>query len=169
MSLQIRPWTESDLPAVREITWETWVVTYGPFIPQEDLRTYFDEHYALEALSEFLKAPVNGGFLALADDTPAGYLRTHWEEREGRFYVSSLYVLPSYQGQGLGGKLMVAAEGQAKERGAEAVWLGVMEENRSALQWYRRLGFSFVEEAPFQMGNSSVNHFIGFKKIVSGP
>jgi ribosomal protein S18 acetylase RimI-like enzyme len=161
----IREWTDEDLSAIRNICWETWVATYATFVPVADLRSYFDREYAIEALREFLRSAANRGLLALVADVPAAFIRTHWEEKESRFYVSSLYVLPEHQGHGLGGLLMAAAEQQAVKRDADAIWLGVMEQNVRTLEWYRKQGFVFVEEAPFVMGNSTVNHFIGFKKI----
>jgi hypothetical protein len=33
------------------------------------------------------------------------------------------------------------------------------------IAWYRSLGFSFVEEAPFTMGKATVRHLIGFKLL----
>lgn len=161
----IREWREADLPAVRHITWETWMATYASFVPPADLRSYFDAHYNERALSALIADAINGGFLAEADGVPAGFVRTHWEEKEKRFYVSSLYVLPRFQGQGIGGKLMAVSEQKALERGVSAVWLGVMEQNVRTLDWYRRTGFTFVEEAPFKMGKTTINHFIGFKNL----
>jgi ribosomal protein S18 acetylase RimI-like enzyme len=161
----IREWTQADIPAVRHITWETWIATYAAFVPGEDLRAYFDAHYTEEALAALMTDPANGGFLATAGAVPAGFVRTHWEEKEERFYVSSLYVLPQFQGKGIGGELMAASEQKALARGVQAVWLGVMEQNVRTLEWYRKTGFTFVEEAPFTMGNSTINHLIGFKQI----
>jgi ribosomal protein S18 acetylase RimI-like enzyme len=80
-----------------------------------------------------------------------------------------VYVLPSYQGQGIGGKLMRAAEERALAAGMKELWLGVMVQNTAALEWYRRNGFSFVEEAPFTMGKTTVNHLIGFRAIAGMP
>jgi ribosomal protein S18 acetylase RimI-like enzyme len=163
--VRIREWTKADIPAVRHITWETWIATYAAFVPTEDLRAYFDGHYTEEALAALMEDPANGGFVAAVDAVPAGFVRTHWEEKEERFYVSSLYVLPQFQGKGIGGGLMAASEQKALARGAEAVWLGVMEQNVRTLAWYRKTGFTFVEEAPFTMGLSTINHLIGFKRI----
>ncbi len=163
--VEIRAWTRGDIPAVRRITWETWLATYAAFVPTKDLRAYFDKHYTEEALSALMADPSNGGFVASVEGAPAGFVRTHWEEKEQRFYVSSLYVLPAFQGKGIGGRLMAASEEKARARGAEEIWLGVMEQNERTLEWYRRTGFTFVEEAPFTMGDSTINHLIGFKHI----
>ncbi len=161
----IREWTGSDVPAIRHITWETWIATYASFVPVEDLRAYFDVHYSEEALAALMVDSSNGGFLATVSGIPAGFVRTHWEAQEGRFYVSSLYVLPAFQGKGIGSELMTASERKALALGVQTVWLGVMEQNIRTLEWYRRTGFTFVEEAPFTMGKSTINHLIGWKQI----
>jgi ribosomal protein S18 acetylase RimI-like enzyme len=163
----IRAWAREDIPAVRTIAWETWLATYAAFVPTKDLRAYFDRHYTEEALAALMADPSNGGFLAAVEGSPAGFVRTHWEEKEKRFYVSSLYVLPAFQGMGIGARLMAASEGKARAAGRGEVWLGVMEQNVRTLEWYRRTGFTFVEEAPFTMGDSTVNHLIGFKHIAA--
>jgi ribosomal protein S18 acetylase RimI-like enzyme len=164
---QIRPWVEGDLPAVRRITWTTWLAAYGSFIPEGDLRTYCDEHYSEEALRRWMADPDNVGYLAVRDGIPAGYVRTRRERAADRFTVSSLYVLPEAQGEGLGGLLMAESERRAIALGADRIWLGVMEQNVRTLAWYRKQGFQFVEQAPFRMGKTSVNHLIGFKLIPS--
>ncbi|MBP1678989.1 MAG: Histone acetyltransferase HPA2-like protein, partial [Bacteroidetes bacterium] len=76
-------------------------------------------------------------------------------------------VRPRYQGAGIGGRLLEHAEREARERGADALWLGVMVKNTRALEWYKRIGFMFVEEAPFVMGASSADHLIGFRPLTS--
>ena len=171
MTTRIRNWREADLEMVRTITWETWVAAYSSFIPVEDLRTYFDAAYSTPALRELLARPNVNGFVAeIGEETVVGYLKTHLEKDEGRFYVSSVYVLPSYQGMGIGGALMRAAEQKATDAGMREIWLGVMVQNTPALEWYRRNGFTFVEEAPFTMGRTTVNHLIGFRRLVeAGP
>jgi ribosomal protein S18 acetylase RimI-like enzyme len=145
------------------------LTAYASFIPERDLKTYFDEHYAVEALTRWMEDPENRGFLAWIGDSSAGYVRTHRDPERGRFYVSSLYVLPEAQGIGIGGLLMSVAEKRARLLGAERIWLGVMEQNVRTLAWYRKQGFQFEEEAPFAMGETTVNHLIGYKIIYTEP
>ena len=165
MSTVIRQWTIEDLPSVRRVTWDTWLDAYSSFIPESDLRHYFDTHYTLDVLTQLFHTPLMNGFVAEVDGSVVGYVKTKFNKEENRFYVSSLYILPGRQGMGLGGKLMAAAEELAKTLGADTVWLGVMTQNTSALDWYKRHGFTFVEEAPFTMGQTTVVHLIGFRKI----
>jgi diamine N-acetyltransferase len=167
--MTIRQWTNEDLAAVRQITWETWVATYSSFIPMEDLRGYCDEHYSIEALAQLMAAPSFRGLLAIEDGVPAGYAKVKYAGEEKRCYLSSLYILPAFQGRGIGGRLLAAGEEVAAGFGVAEIWLGVMVQNTSALAWYRKIGFQFVEEAPFTMGKTTVNHLIGYRPLSPRP
>ena len=105
------------------------------------------------------------GFIAEMDGQVAGYARLIFNRDENRLYVSSLYFLPEFEGWGMGGRLLEAAEGYATEKGLDELWIGVMVKNRRALDFYRKVGFQFVREEPFTMGQTSVSHLIGYKRI----
>ena len=92
--------------------------------------------------------------------------RTHFHKKENRFYLASLYLLPAFQGKGIGGRLLQAAEERAGAYGLTELWVGVMVQNEAAGRWYERKGFHFVREEPFRMGGTTVPHKIGYKMIV---
>lgn len=167
MQVRIRPWERDDLPAVQRVTWESWLATYSAFIPQNDLQAYFETHYNMAALAALFNSLEVNGWVADVDKTIAGYLKTQRNDNEKRFYVSSVYVLPAYQGKGIGMKLLRAAETCALANHFADVWLGVMAQNANALAWYKKIGFQFVEAAPFSMGQTTVNHLIGYKRCDS--
>ncbi len=165
MAIVIRSWQKSDLASVRRITWESWISTYLSFIPESDLKSYFDIHYTEESLLSMFDDPSMHGFIAEMDGQVAGYARLFFNRDENRLYVSSLYFLPDFQGQGMGSRLLEAAEGYAREKGLDELWIGVMVKNRRALDFYRKVGFQFVREEPFTMGKTTVSHLIGYKRI----
>jgi diamine N-acetyltransferase len=164
MQVIIRPWQRDDLSAVQSVTWETWLATYSAFIPPDDLQTYFTAHYNLAALAELFNSREVNGWVAEVEKAVAGYLKTQRNDEQKRFYVSSVYVLPAYQSKGIGMKLLRAAEALATSCHFDKVWLGVMVQNVNALAWYKKIGFQFIEEAPFIMGKATVNHLIGYKR-----
>jgi diamine N-acetyltransferase len=166
-AVTVREWMRGDLPAVRRITWETWLATYASFIPIEDMQTYFDGHYTPEDLNRLFESPNVRCAVAECDGAVVGFGRTQFNSQENRLYLSSLYVLPSFQGMGIGMMLVGEAESIARSRQLEEIWLGVMVENADALAWYRKIGFIFEREEPFIMGGTTVNHLIGFKKIAA--
>jgi diamine N-acetyltransferase len=161
----IVPWVEADLPSLQRIAWETWKATYGGFIPEEDMRAYHDEHYALPALQALMQRPSARGFIVRSGEKPVGYMVMALDRERGRCSISSLYILPAFQGAGAGSLLMEEARGIARAEGFDRIWLGVMEKNGAAIGWYERRGFRFPEQAPFQMGFTTVNHLIGFLNI----
>jgi GNAT superfamily N-acetyltransferase len=56
--------------------------------------------------------------------------------------LDELYVAPSHRGQGLGGRLLAAAEALVRERGAELLEVNVDGEDVDARRFYERHGYS---------------------------
>jgi GNAT superfamily N-acetyltransferase len=165
MGIVIRPWQKGDLEALRKITWQSWISTYSSFIPESDLTSYFDLHYTKASFLSMFDDPFMQGFVAETGGRIAGYLRLFLNRDENRLYVPSLYLLPEFQGQEIGKRLLDAAEGYATEKHLDELWIGVMVKNRQALVFYRKIGFQFVREEPFTMGKTTINHLIGYKKL----
>jgi len=165
MEILIRPWQKGDFPAVRRILWESWMAAYRTFIPGEDLRTYFEATYQIDSLARLYDSPHIDGFIGEADGEAAGYARTQFHKNENRLYLASLYLLPAFQGKGIGGSLLRAAQEKALAWGLTEIWVGVMVQNEAARGFYERRGFRFVREEPFRMGRTTVPHLIGVKAI----
>ena len=163
--MKIREWAAADVETIRRLTWTTWIDAYGSFIPEVDLKQYFDSVYSVEELSQLLGSPHFRGLLAEVNGVAAGYAKVRYAPEERRCYVSSLYILPEFQGMGVGKVLLEEAERCALAFGVKEIWLGVMVQNTRALEWYLRKGFVFVEEQPFTMGSTSVPHRIGYRPI----
>lgn len=163
--LNIRSWRDEDLEKIRMILRETWISTYSEYIPESDLHDYLDAHYSLKMLREIVASRDMYGFVAEVEEILAGCARCTHARNEARFYLTSLYVLPRFQQRGIGARLLNEAERQAIACGCDRIWLGVMHENIIAFEWYKRIGFTFVENAPFIMGRTTVNHAIGFRRI----
>jgi ribosomal protein S18 acetylase RimI-like enzyme len=160
----IRSWTKKDFPIVKNILLTTWENTYT-FIPEEDILSHFEKYYSDDRLIEILNDPFSKGIIAEVNFIPAGWLKLFEDHVNKKFYVSSLYVLPEYQGFGIGKKLLDEAYRISKEKHYNKVWLGVMKQNVTSFEWYKNLGFIFDEEEPFQMGSTEVMHLIGYKII----
>jgi len=130
------------------------------------LNSYLNETYNDEKLNQLLNNADTKIFIAEVDSKQAGIMRVSENKTEKRFYLNSLYVLPEFQGFGVGRELSVLAENIALALQYDKIWLGVMEQNIKAIEWYSKNGFVFPESEPFQMGNTVINHFIGYKIIV---
>jgi len=165
MEILIRPWKKEDFPAVRRILWESWLAAYSSFIPEADLRAYLEATYQIASLARLYDSAFIHGFISEADGQAVGFARTQFHREENRLYLASLYLLPAFQGKGIGGRLLRTAEEKAVAHGLDELWVGVMDQNETALRWYLRKGFCFVKKEPFRMGGSTVPHRIGYKTV----
>lgn len=71
---------------------------------------------------------------------PIGFLWIHWLELD-QAEIEPLGILPAYQGGGLGRSLLLAGLEQIAQGGATQVSVGVWQENKAAIRFYKRLGF----------------------------
>jgi ribosomal protein S18 acetylase RimI-like enzyme len=70
----------------------------------------------------------------------------------GQVELARVYLEPALIGRGLGAALMEAALARALAGGGETVWLTVWSENRRAISFYERTGFTTVGAHPFEIG-----------------
>ena len=155
----------NNVAAIQKILWETWLATYAEIIPKTDLEVYFGAHYSAMELSALLLKDEVVAYLAHVQDQAAGTMITRDDREAQRLYVSSLYVLPGFQGHGIGTRLLEMAETVAASAGRDHLWLGVMVQNVRSVHWYERIGFRFEEHLPFMMGQTTVEHLIGSRRI----
>ncbi len=80
--------------------------------------------------------------IIVLDDQDIGVMST--EKRENEIFLSSIYILPEYQGQGIGTQLLKSLLAEAFGEGLP-VTLRVLKVN-PARRLYERLGFSVIRE-----------------------
>jgi ribosomal protein S18 acetylase RimI-like enzyme len=162
MRISYRRWEIGDASSIRHVLHDTWLDAYKNIVPKEDLLAYLDDHYSIDAIRKSMENEHIVGFVSDVDGEVVGCERTFFHQEENRLYVHQLYVLPEYQGYGIGKQLMIFAGERAKTFNLDRVWLGVMVDNTPALLWYQKMGYKISERIPFVMGKTSVDHYIGF-------
>jgi GNAT superfamily N-acetyltransferase len=102
----------------------------------------------LNAFNERQHGPSNFRMLMVIVRDPAGtivggiYAMTHW----GWLYIQRLWVAESERGQRLAGRMLAAAEDEARARGCHGAWIDTF--NPTALQVYQRAGYARFGELP---------------------
>ena len=160
----LRNWTKKDFQTVRNILLVTWKDAYF-FIPEKDIITHLENYYNETKLLELFNDHCTKGILAEIENKPVGWMKLFDDQLNKKIFISSLYVLPEFQGYSIGKKLLFEAETIASKLNYDKIWLGVMKDNIKALEWYKKMGFQFVEEEPFKMGETEVLHLIGYKTL----
>ena len=82
-------------------------------------------------------------YVALDGGALCGFVAVGYAAWNRRLTIEDIEVAPGHRGRGIGRALMEHADGFARERGAEHLWLEVSTVNAPAVHAYRRMGFDF--------------------------
>jgi ribosomal protein S18 acetylase RimI-like enzyme len=157
MEIQIRSAVPDDEPNIRQVQRLTWLDTYpneAAGITRADIQAMFDESTPeIQRRREVLRNVINTGpqrHFWVAENGTDIVGMCHARKDEEIRHIQALYVLPQYQGQGIGKRLMQAAlEWLGTD---QPVTLNVAAYNSNAIAFYKLLGF-VPNENP---GHSSV-------------
>jgi ribosomal protein S18 acetylase RimI-like enzyme len=162
----IRHSINEDAPYIFELLNETWDAAYSAFIPKKDLTEYLNNTYNISKLELLFSNKDYECYSVLINSKIVAWLKLFEDVEKKRFYLSSIYVLPDFQKFKIGKKLISLSYERAVTKSYDSIWIGVMVQNLKALDWYKREGFNFIEELPFNMSETSVPHLIGQKILI---
>ncbi|OYO13818.1 hypothetical protein CGZ98_05175 [Enemella evansiae] len=138
--LRLRLAGEADLAGIVEVFWRCWTESHASFATSEELArlTHRDaeELWRIAFLSTTRTVVTT---VATADARIVGFLRH--QLIDGELFIHSLYVDPSLQGRGLGGRLMRHALQAGAAAGANRGRLWVFTANQPARAFYREYGW----------------------------
>ena len=155
----IEPVQPGELSALAAIGEKTFRQTFASSNDPKEFEAYLENAFAQEQLSRELNDPETSFFFAKVDGEIVGYLKTNragaqTEKVDGRtLEIERIYVDADVQGSGLGKALFQHALEEANALGADAIWLGVWEENPKAIEFYMRQGFEAFGEHEFRIGS----------------
>ena len=147
LTIDIRPATPGDAPAVSVVHEAAWGQTYAGIIPHRSLRAMISRRD-----SGWWERAIRRGTSVLLVDfagTVAGYVtfglnRARALPQDGEVY--ELYLLPEYQGIGLGSRLFDAARRELSAHGCRGLVVWALEENTPAVDFYIAKGGRDVAE-----------------------
>ena len=136
----IEPVGEADLPKVRDLAERIWRSSYGELLSPGQIEYMLDWMYSLERLRRDWTSGVVFHW-PIVDQIPVGYMATQTDPHAAVLHLHKLYVLPQFQGKGLGGRLLEHAFQAATQAGCRTVRLHVNKGNLRAIACYHRHGF----------------------------
>jgi GNAT superfamily N-acetyltransferase len=136
MGIEIRPASVDDAPEIRRLTLEAYA-KWVPVIGREPAPMETDFEAAVRAHA-FQLLFVDGVLAALVETVDEGEA----------LLVVNLAVSPPFQGQGLGSRLLEAAEERAKARRCVRVRLYTNKRFEENVRLYRRRGYDVDREEP---------------------
>ncbi len=115
--MSIREATHSDVPAISRVHVDTWRTTYRGIVPDEHLANLSYERRANGWYQILNRASEDGNFTYIAEDESGeivGFANGGVERTDDPIYrgeLTVIYIRQSYQGQGIGRRLVrVVAE-----------------------------------------------------------
>jgi len=138
--------TLNDAPALQELLERcadfSWLVEGEPPSPHAAQDMLADLPPSKTLADKFLYGIFREKTLVGVLDGIRGY------PQEGTWWIGLLLLDPAQRGRGTGEQALLAFEDWAGQQGAQALMLGVVEENRRGFNFWRRMGFTLVETRP---------------------
>lgn len=164
VSAAFRPASETDLPAIRAIAWETWADTYGGEIEPETIQESLERAYALETLRDEIMREDCGVFVLEIPDSDAptsgivGFARLYLQSSgEGhRGVLGAVYLMPRVQGRGLGRRLLDGCEAWFVAQRVRGLELVVTAMNARARRFFEAAGWHLETELDASLGEQVV-------------
>lgn len=144
---------------LQKIAKQTFFDTFSPDNTEENMAEYMAKGFNIEKLTAEIKNENSEFFFALSDEELIGYLKVNFGDAQTELQdkdsleIERIYVLKDFHGKKVGQILYKKALEIAKDKNLGYVWLGVWEENRRAVQFYRKNGFVEFGQHIFKFGN----------------
>lgn len=148
--MNVRPATEADRPAIRDIARRSLQTSYS--LSPQAISGAIEEWYAESNLEETMADEDRLLLVAERDDQVVAFTEstledaTVFEEPDGqqKAMLLWLHVDPAYRGEGIGSDLFEATRDRLRERGATVIQGRVLAENSEGNGFFERLGFEQV-------------------------
>ncbi len=170
MLIPIRKRTPEDLPGIARVVVDTWRSAYRGIVPDAVLdgldyarnearyRERLEKNYPAYA---YVAADPQAGVVGMAAGGPAEKLLPGFP---GELYA--IYILPAYQGRGIGKRLVRAVFAQLEAARLSPAVIWALEQNTRAGAFYRALGGEVVGRRSIELGGLELPELgFGFKNL----
>ena len=155
----IRQATTEEVAQLQKIGRQTFWETFAAQNTLANMQEYLDTEFSTQKLTAELANPNSQFYFALSDGHIIGYLKLNMGTAQTELQetnaveIERIYVLKAFHGKKIGQLLYEKAVQLAREQNADYVWLGVWEENKRAISFYKKNGFVAFDKHLFKLGN----------------
>ena len=159
MTVTYRNATSADFEAIDRIFRMSFCDTFAHLYRQEDLDAFLGK-FTREAWLGEMNDSAYVFRIAEVDRQPAGYLKLGplslpVEVQGNAMELRQLYVLKAWHGAGIARELTDWFLAEARQRGAEEIYLTVYTDNHRARRFYERYGFEVIGPYAFMVGEQA--------------
>ena len=153
-----------DIPRIKAVLAVTWRDTYSSFVSESSIAEVTAEWHSPKVLEAEIRD--SSSFFGIAKSSSneiVGMITAHLHDE--LLSIARLYVLPEFQRQGIGERLM--KESYRAFPGIKRVQLDVEEQNAKGRTFYRKLGFKEVGVRIDDIAGTKLNSIMLEKDIQS--
>ncbi|WP_221391789.1 GNAT family N-acetyltransferase [Dyadobacter sp. NIV53] len=170
MPLEIRKATVADAQNIARFSRKSFHDSFADQNTKENMDKFMTV-FSEDALAAEVKSPENIFYIALDNNTIAGYIKLLPVQNplediaQKTVEICRIYVDKERIGQGIGNILMKKGLEAAVDLGAKTIWLGVWEHNSNALSFYKKWGFERFSEHIFMLGDDRQTDWLLKKEL----
>ncbi len=163
----------SDAMQLSLLAEETFRATFGVANTAEHMELHCSSSYGEKIQAEEISDSSIVTLLCMDDESLIGFAQLKWGEvpncvtEKNSGEIQRLYVANHWHGKGVAQELMAACIEQIKQRGSDAIWLGVWENNPRAISFYKKLGFVEVGDHIFPLGGDPQRDIVMVRPITA--
>lgn len=147
--------TELQVNDVVKLADEIWHEHYSTIISDAQICYMLEQFQSVSAIQTQIEKGYRY-FLIYDEELPAGYCSIRYDRKDGRLFLSKIYVRKESRRKGLGNRLFSLVMELAKEAGLCKVWLTVNRNNSDSVQIYKRKGFLIDHEEDNEIGEGFI-------------
>ncbi len=166
----------ADVPELAALAALTFPLACPESVSADDIAAFIDENLSERRFRDYLADPDRLVLAARDDERMVGYamlIRGVPDDDDVQRAValrpaielSKIYVLPGSHGAGVSLAMMSAVLLWARDVGAQAVWLGVNQQNRRAQRFYGKHGFTISGTKTFRLGAGVENDYVMVRPV----
>lgn len=146
--------SDTDIQTLANTAKIIWNEYFIDLITQEQIDYMVDRFQSYPALSKAIHEDGYTYYLAYDNEELIGYCGV--QPQGNRLFLSKLYVLKSYRGQGISSSLFQCALKQAHEQKLSAIYLTCNKYNTHSLDIYAHKGFRQIDAVQSDIGHGFI-------------
>ena len=153
--------TQTDADTVSNLLQTVFAETYGKMLDEETLGSHLEQHLSAKAIEETFEG--SSYFVIEDKQRMLGVLKLCGSTAHAE--IEKLYVHSDAIRRGIGLRLLKAAEKYAKANELESLHLKVWKENKAAIRFYQKHGFTIVGTTDVYVGETAFRDFVMEKAL----
>lgn len=149
---------KTDLLELQAISRQTFFDAFGEVNTDEDMNHYLEVNLSMEQLTSELNQADTSFYFAKNGKEILAYLKLNEADVQTEkrnipsMEIERIYVRKEFQNRGVGQFLLDHSIQITKNKQLKLIWLGVWEQNVSAIRFYERNHFQFFGKHAFMLG-----------------